>query len=146
VHQVGIKRRLSLCYGAWSTKRKNYRRLYACIEDKNEKGPQSERTVNIRLGYHLFRNQELMSDSTPHFRYITHKYRTGCVKGEDRTVDPCYCARRTSPVCTHIGPALPGNSGTRRPEISHSCLEMAEWKEETELSQLTLKSFNRFLL
>ena len=75
-----------------------------------------------------------MSDSTPHFRYITHKYGTGRVKGEDRTVDPYYCAGGTSPVCTHIGPVLPGNSGTLRPEISHSCLEMVEWKEETGLS------------
>jgi len=119
--------------------------LYVSNDDKNEKMLHSERTVNIRLGYHLFRNQELMSDSTPHFRYITHKYSTGYVKGEDRTVDPCYCAGGTSPMCTHIGPALPGNSGTRRPEISHSCLEMVEWKEERELSRLTLKSFNRFL-
>jgi hypothetical protein len=87
-----------------------------------------------------------MSESTPHFRYITHKYSTGCVKGKERTVDPCYCAGETSPVCTHNGPVLPGNSGTRHPEISHSCLEMVEWKEERELSRLTLKSFNRFLL
>ena len=77
-----------------------------------------ERTwVNISLGYHLFRNQELMLDNIPHFLYITHKYRTGSVKAEEQDSRlPSYCAGRPFPVYSHRASAarkfrhaLPGN-------------------------------------
>jgi hypothetical protein len=58
----------------------------------------------------------------------------GVCEGRRQDSGPPATVREEPPQCTHIGPALPGNSGTRLPEISHSCLEMVEWKEETELS------------